>query len=200
MNELTLAIIGISSGLLSLISTFPYIRDIFRKKTKPERGTWWIWSLLSVVFLFAQFDAGATWSLGLTIGEVVGLLVIAILSLRYGYGKFDTRDSIGLVIAVIGIVVWQVTDSPLAAILIVMMVDVVAYGLTLRKAWRAPRTETLSSWVMSALSGILAVLAVGDAGFTVLIYPLYVAVFDGSVTLIISYRRKARARRMHKQI
>ncbi len=189
MNEQTLAILGVTAGLLSFFSMFPYVRDILRGKTKPERATWWIWAVLSLVFLGAQWDAGATWSLGLTIGEAISLLIIAVLSLRYGYGKFTVRDYAAILIAGLGIAVWQLTDSPLAAILIVMTVDIAAYWLTLTKIWIAPKTETLSTWIMSVIAGALAVATVGEAGFVVLIYPLYVTVFDGAMTAIIISRR-----------
>ncbi|HRC28524.1 MAG TPA: hypothetical protein PKV96_04030, partial [Candidatus Saccharimonas sp.] len=64
----------------------PYLRDIFRHKTKPERATWWIWLTLNMIAFFAQLAAGATWSLGLMAGQLLAVGLIAVLSLRFGYG------------------------------------------------------------------------------------------------------------------
>lgn len=50
----TFQIFGYLSGVLALIAFFPYYRDIFRGKTKPERASWLIWGILDLVALFSQ--------------------------------------------------------------------------------------------------------------------------------------------------
>src|SRR5579872_5563223 len=112
MNVSTLALFGISSALFSLLGFSFYIRNILKRKTKPERSSWWIWTILMAAIFFAQAAAGSTWSLCLTGALLVGNLISAILSIKYGYGHFITRDFIALLATVAGLYLWKVTDNP----------------------------------------------------------------------------------------
>ena len=61
MGQQLLAVLGIASAVVNTIGLVPYLRDIFRHKTKPERAAWWIWLTLNMIAFFAQLAAGATW-------------------------------------------------------------------------------------------------------------------------------------------
>jgi hypothetical protein len=185
-----LATFGILSAVVNTIGLFPYIKDILRHKTKPERATWWIWLALGSVAISAQIAAGATWSLFMVGAQTTAVAVIAFLSLKYGYGTFKRKDFLSLLIAMLGLVLWKVTSDPLYALLIVVAVDALAVWLTASKTWKAPHTETLIAWILSSLAGLFGLLAVGKLDLTQLIYPLYILVANSSVTWIIIYRRK----------
>lgn len=180
---------GVSSAIVELVGLAPYIRDIFLKKTKPERATWWIWLVLNIIAFSAQLAAGATWSLFMTGGQILAVGLIAALSLNYGYGKFQKRDAISLLIALFGVVLWKFTNQPLLALLIVIGVDAIGYYLLVTKTWEAPHTETLITWVIAVFSSILGVLSVGGLEFTRLLYPAYIFLGDLFITFIIIYRR-----------
>ncbi|HSW98814.1 MAG TPA: hypothetical protein VLF71_03175 [Candidatus Saccharimonadales bacterium] len=186
--------LGIAAGVIQLAGNIPYVRDIFRGKTKPERATWWIWTLLNVVSLGAQIGAHATWSLLMTVGQGLMTAFIAVMSLHHGYGKFQRRDYISAVAAVLGVGLWWWLQSPLAAIIVVLLVDASGFWLTIAKTWRAPRTETLIAWQLTALSGGLGVLAVGRLDATQLLYPAYIMAGNTLMALVI-VRRRHRNRR-----
>lgn len=44
--------LGLVSGLVSIICYLPYIRDILKKTTKPERASWLIWTALGSIAFF----------------------------------------------------------------------------------------------------------------------------------------------------
>ncbi len=190
MSTAYLATVGIAAGVIKLIGLVPYIKDIFRKKTKPERATWWIWAVLNTVALGALIDAGGTWQLIMVVCQTVITVLIAVLSVRFGYGTFRRKDMISIICAFIGVILWQVTDEPILALLVVIAVDALAAFLTAVKTWEDPHTETLASWVMSTVGDFFGVLAVGALNLTQLSYPVYILVADAAVMLIIVYRRK----------
>ena len=70
-----LQIFGYFSALLSIIMIAPYIRDIFRLETKPERGSWFIWTVLGFIAFFSQLAKGATDSLWLTAGQTAAVFI-----------------------------------------------------------------------------------------------------------------------------
>lgn len=192
MNDSLPVALGLIAGAFMAVSGLPYVRDILRRSTKPERATWWVWTGLGVMSVIAQFQAGNRWSLAMTIASVLACAVIAFLSLTHGYGRFKVRDTAALVVAASGMGLSQVLHSPLVALLIIIGVDMVGYGLTIAKTWHAPETETLSTWILASAGGLLGFLAVGSLNFTQVIYPLYIFVGNLLMVAIIVSRLRVK--------
>jgi hypothetical protein len=182
-----LLIFGYFSAFLSIIMIIPYIRDIFKLETKPERGSWFIWMVLGFIAFFSQLTKGATDSLWLTGGQTAAVLVIFILSLKYGYGGLGKRDFQALVGAGVGLFLWYVTREASYALIFVIFVDGIGTLLTAIKSYNDPKSETLSTWVISGTSGIFGMLAVGNINLILLAYPFYIMlanyVIVGAITL-----------------
>ena len=54
--------LGVLAALVGVADTIPYLRDMLRGATRPNRGTWLIWSVLAIVVCLSQRADGATWS------------------------------------------------------------------------------------------------------------------------------------------
>lgn len=152
----------------------PYVRDIFRLQTKPERGSWFIWTVLGFIAFFSQLAKGATDSLWMTAGQTTAVLIIVLLSIKYGYGGIGKRDMRALIGAGVGLVLWYLTREASYALIFVILVDSIGTFLTLTKAYKDPGSETFSTWVMSGTSGIFGMLAVGSLNLILLAYPFYI--------------------------
>ena len=187
------AALGILAGILQLVASAPYVRDVLRGSTKPQRATWTIWAALSFVVLASQWADGATWSLALTLGQTVSCVVIFALALRRGVGGVSPVELAMLAIATLGIAGWYLVDDPTVATCSVVVADVIAVGLMLPKTYREPRSETLSTYLIGLVSTVLAIAAVGADAPSLLIYPLYILVADGAVAGMIALRRRAPA-------
>ncbi|MBI2326451.1 hypothetical protein HYU91_03620 [Candidatus Collierbacteria bacterium] len=167
-------IFGYISALLSIFMIFPYVRDILRQKTKPERGSWLIWTILGFIAFFSQLAKGATDSLWLTAGQTIAVLIIVILSIKYGYGGLGKRDVKALIGAGIGLMLWYITNEAALALLIIIIVDGIGTLLTAVKSYKDPESETLTTWIMSGTSGIFGMLAVGNINLILIAYPFYI--------------------------
>jgi hypothetical protein len=185
-----LQVLGIASALLSTLSGLPYIRDIFLKKTKPERASWFIWSVLCGIAFFSQLAKGATDSLWFTGANAIAVIFIFLLSLKHGTGGLNRNDVIALIVAGIGLVLWSVTREATIALILVMIVDAAGAVLTMIKSYDDPGSETLSSWVFSAISGLLGAMAVGSWNIVLLMYPAYIFVVDFAIVGAIVWGRK----------
>lgn len=185
-----LQIFGLLSGILASISHIPYIIDIFKGTTKPERATWLIWSVLGVTAFFSQLSKGATNSLWLNGLDTGGAILTFILSIKFGMGGLAKRDIITLIFAFLGIVMWYFTKEPMAALIIVVLVDFAGSILTVTKAYEAPKTETLSTWIILFFSGMFAAISVGELNFSLLLYPIYIGLINGATGIAILLGRK----------
>jgi hypothetical protein len=189
MHDSILAAVGIISAVLNCCGTVPYVRDIFRHKTKPERAMWWVYAVLFSVLLVAQAGAGARWLLVVTGAYIASALLIALLSLRYGYGRFHRRDVVSLLVAAAGLLVWWRLDQPLVAIVVVIGIDFAGFWLTLVKTWHAPHSETLIAWQLSCVAALLSLFTVGSWSLAVLAYPVYAVLGGAFIVWLIMYRR-----------
>lgn len=177
---------GYLSGILILLSFAPYIRDIFRGKTKPERASWLIWSILGSISFFSQFAKGASYSLFMTGAQTVGDLFIFLLAIKYGLGGLLKRDIIALTGAGAGLLFWYLTKEAAVALFIVIFIDAAGVILTIIKSYERPTTETVSSWVFTCLGGFFACIAVGSFNFILLAFPFYI--FLASLAILVAIK------------
>ncbi|CAN5196630.1 hypothetical protein BH11PAT4_BH11PAT4_7240 [soil metagenome] len=168
----------------------PYVRDMLRGTTKPERASWFIWAILGSIALSSQYAEGAQWSLVFpTLDTFFGIVIFG-FSIKYGMGGFTRRDKASLGVAAFGLLIWYITSEPLVALIIVIAIDAAGSYLTVTKAYEAPESETMFSWVMTALAGIPALLAVGDWSFALAVYPVYIVFANASVPIAIYLGKK----------
>lgn len=184
-NTVMLQLFGILSGLLPVIGVLPYTRDILRHKTKPHRGSFLIWAILSAIAFFTQLADGATWSLFLPATSTLTTIIIFILAIKFGVSGLSKTDVAALLLAGLGLVLWYLTKQPLTALLITIGIDTIGTILTLIKTYRAPHSETFSSWLLACVGGFFAILSVGELSFGLLVYPIYVFIANGLVALVI---------------
>lgn len=186
--------LGYLSGALITISIIPYVYDVLRGKTKPQRATWLIWSVLLMIAFFAQLAEGGTWSLITTGVDLLGVLIIFFLSIKKGMGGTSKLDIFALVGAGIGLLLWYLTNEPLAALLITIFIDFLGTMLTVIKTYKEPETETLNAYIICGTGGILGAVAVGEISFSLIIFPLWIGIMNYAiaVTILLGRRRLAR--------
>ncbi len=180
-----LQIFGYIAATLSIIMVIPYIRDILLHKTKPERASWFIWTVLGSIAFFSQLAKGATHSLWLTAGQTLGVLTVFLLSIKYGEGNLSKRDWKSLALALVGLILWALTHDAIYALVITIFVDCIGVFLTVLKSYQDPGSETVSTWAMSGTSGIFGALAVGSFNPVLLLYPTYIFLANYAVVITI---------------
>jgi hypothetical protein len=182
-------VFGTAAGVLQSLFYVPYIRDVLRGSTRPHRGSWAIWCVLSVIVLASQRADGGRWSLVMVIAQLVGGVTILLLAADRGVGG-TSRIDLGLgAIAAAGLIGWYLAGDPTVATLCVVLADCTAVIMMLPKTYAHPYSETRSSFVFSAASGVFAMLAVGSLEFGLLLYPAYLTIADAVVVALITYRR-----------
>jgi hypothetical protein len=173
---------GLLAGVVGVAGYAPYIRDIVRHKTKPDRAAWLIWALeYSGLFLAqaAQGAKGLLWLVGL---QLLGVLVVFGLSWRYGMGRLDARKKMLLVCVLVTLVLWRLTDNASTAIILLLLVELSGVALTAKKTYHHPKSETLTMWWLTGLAGALALLGVQkDATGMVYVYPVVLIIMSLSI-------------------
>jgi hypothetical protein len=182
-------VLGLLAGALAAAGTAPYLRDTLRRTTVPHRGSWLIWSVLEVVAIEAQRADGARWSLVPLAAQALGTCVILVVAVPFGSGGVSRLDLALIALAGVGVAGWLVVGLPVIATGCAIVADLVAAVMMAPKAWRRPRSETLSTFVLATVSGVLAAGAVGAWSAPLLVYPVYFALVNAALAGLLIYRR-----------
>jgi len=194
-------ILGITAGALSLIAYVWYNVSIIKGETRPNKATWWILTLVGFLILMSYYQGGARESIWVPLAYVLGPLIIAILSLKYGEGHWTAFDKSCLVGALIGALLWWVFDSPLLGLLISMFIDLLGLLPTIMKSYLRPESENRTAWVMEAASSILNIFAVKIWVFSIWVYPVYLATLNLLIAiLLITGHKKNRDKQPAKEM
>jgi hypothetical protein len=187
------ATLGILAAAVGILDALPYIRDTLRGRTRPHRGTWLIWGVLAVVAFFSQYADGARWSLVMAATQAVLIGIIFVISIGRGEGGVSAVDLTLIAIAGAGVAGWLLIDEPAVATAFVVVADLIGVAMMVPKTYRDPASETLSTFALASLSGMLATGAVAELDATLLLYPLYFTLANGGIALLIVVRRRALA-------
>jgi len=166
-------ILATLAALCEVASNFPYIRDILRGTTKPHLFTWFVWTLLTGISFFILVSEGAgsgAWVTGVT---TITCCVVAILALFHGERHITRSDWVCFLCALLGIVLWKLTDNSFLTIIIILSVDTLGFIPTVRKSFYKPYEETLSAYVLVALKHLLTFTALQAYTPTTMLYTLF---------------------------
>jgi hypothetical protein len=165
--------LAIISGVLTAICVIPYLRDVYRGSTRPQRVSWFVFATLSIVVAVSQFAEGAHAGAWLASGSALGFTLVFLASLQHGVGGTSLRDVVSLSVALAGTAVSILIERPIVAVFAVIAAELAAISLTARKALREPASETASTWLIDGLAGVFAVFAVTEWSVTELLYPVH---------------------------
>jgi hypothetical protein len=182
-------VFGVLAGVVGVVDTVPYVRDIVRGSTRPHRGTWLIWGLLAIVVCVSQRADGASWSLVMAGTQAILTSLVFVLAIRRGEGGLSAADGSLIAIAAGGVVAWVLVDEPMVATACVIAADLIAAAMMVPKVYRDPGSETLVTFVLAGAGGALAAGAVGATDLSLLCYPIYYCLVNWALALLIHQRR-----------
>lgn len=138
-----------------------YLYDTIRGRSKPNRITWFLWGLFPMIMFIAQRAQGVegvSW-LSFAAGFTPFLVLLASFMNKQAYWQTRARDYYLMAAAVLGIVLWMVTDNPNVALLFALAADILASLPTLIKSYQHPETESWVAYAINTLGAALGVLA-----------------------------------------
>lgn len=176
---------------ITLFAFLPYIRAILTSAIRPHVFSWFIWGTTTVIVFLAQLQghggAGA-WPIG-----VSGSITVLIAALAY-WKRADISitavDWLFLVLALSSLPFWYFTADPLWAVLILTVVDLLGFGPTLRKAYTAPRSESVLFFATFAVRNFIVILALENYSLTTVLFPAAIAIACLLLIALILYRRR----------
>jgi hypothetical protein len=177
-------LVGIISGVFLIVGYIPYIYEVLRGSGTPNRASWFIWCLSTVIILFGVHQTGTNEAIWVPVADAIGCTSIFILSIFRGVGGWSKTDRISLVICAASLLVWWYTGDVLIALFANLLIYVSGYIPTIKKSVRNPKGESLVAWTyffIGVLLNLLTVIIGTDEGFAVWLYPIVLVATVGTL-------------------
>lgn len=185
-------VIAVIAALLAIVGNVPYLRDVIRKKIQPHPYTWLVWSIVSGVTFFGQVVKGAGVGAIPTGASEIFTVIIFLFSLQYGFKGIQRRDTVFLIIALLGLIPWALTKDPTISVIIVVSIDLVAFIPTLIKTKRHPETENAMLFSMNAARHFLALFSLEAYNVATTLHSLVMIIINSVMTYLILRKNKKR--------
>lgn len=177
------AFIAFAGGLSYLISTI-------KGEAKPNRVTWFLWSLAPFVAFAAEIQEGVGIQSLMTfmVGFTPLLVFLASFFNKKSFWKLGKFDLICGVLSLIGLLFWYVTKNGNFAIFFGIFADALAAAPTLVKSYYFPETENYHVYLTAAINAAITLLAIDVWNFAHFGFPLYILVICVIFTLLIKFK------------
>lgn len=178
---------------LVIIGYIPYIRDIRAGKTKPHIFSWFVWTLMTGIYLFAQLSDGA--GIGaLTMGATSLMsLYIIIISLKQSERSIKPIDWLSFIISLTALISWILVRTPLYAVILIVIADITAFLPTIRKSYHEPYSETVATFAIAAIKHVINIFSLQSITFISSFYTFYLIIVNiAFVTMLLIRKSKVK--------
>lgn len=184
-------LLALGATVLIVVAYVPYTQDILKGKTKPHVYSWSVSALVTFIVFGLQLSQGAGWGLLPTfIAGIAGLLIFMLSLKQQKRASITKSDTLFFILSLVAVALWLVVDRPLLSVIIVSLVDILAFIPTFRKSWNRPDQETVSAYAINSIRFVLATLAIRNYTLVTILSPLSQAIADGVLTLFLILRRR----------
>lgn len=180
--------LGFISGILLIAGFIPYMYEVLKKKTVPNRMSWFIWSLSTATILFSVIQTGTTEAIWVPIVDALGCFLIFVLSLRFGTGGWARTDRVSFAVCLLSLLVLWLTGNALVALVMNLCIYISGYIPTIKKALQKPQSESRTAWTIffiGVLLNLFTVIIGTDKGIAVWLYPITLTGVVGTLTAIL---------------
>lgn len=178
---------------LQLWGGISYLLDTIRGTVKPNRVTWFLWSLAPLIAFFAQIQQGVGIEALATfiVGFVPLMVFIASFINKKAEWKMQTLDYWCGGLSLLGIVLWLVTKVGNVAILFSIIADLLACIPTIVKAYHNPETENDLVFFFGLVNAAVALLVITTWNFENFGFQLYLLFANAVIFMLIRFKLKS---------
>jgi len=182
-------VLGLVSAALAIFGYFPYIWDSLKWKTTPHIYTWWLWGILTGVTFVIQLQNNGWAGSWVTWVTSFSCWVIVLIALKLWAQNITRSDTISLVLAFVALLAWYFLNNPLYSLILILIVETLAFYPTFRKSIKKPFEETISTYIIASFRSVLGIFALTQINLVNVLFPIYLVVVYGWFALMLIYLR-----------
>lgn len=183
-------LISIITIILMFVAYIPYIKDTLNNKTVPHTFTWLIWVFTVGITFALQVKGGAGVGSLITLVLFIVCFYIFILGLYKKNKDITWLDVVFFILSLLSLFLWLVIKKPVLSIIIIVIVDVLAFVPSIRKSWNNPYSETLSMFQIVTIRHALSIFALQQYNILTWLSPVASTIANLIFVIILISRRK----------
>ena len=178
-------LVGQVAGGISFLAYVLYYVSIVQGRSRPNRVTWVILTVVGVLIAASYYASGARNTMWVALAYTIGPFIAAILAFKYGEGGTTKLDIFCLVACIFSVILWVLSENPVYTLMVNIGIDFLGILPTLKKSFFDPLSEDKLAWSVTMSSNILNIFAVETWTFSIAVYPVYMVIANGLVTAFI---------------
>lgn len=187
-TQILFTFIGI---IVSLVGYIIYFSQIKKHKIKPHAFTWFIWAILMAIIFFAQIkNGGGIGSYVVGFNSLACFIIAFIAFFRRKRDYITSFDWVCLFMAILGILIWIITNDALTAVILATIIDLLGFIPTVRKSYYKPYEENSTLFSLGAIKFIFNILALQSFNLINLLYPITWVILNILFVIMLFIRRK----------
>jgi hypothetical protein len=177
--------------IVQLYGVFSYIKDTLQGKTKPNRVSWFMWSLAPLIATAAGLSSGVRWAIIPVFMSGFGPLLVFIFTFftKNSFWKLTAFDYLCGLFSFLALLLWGITREPTIAIVFAILSDASAAIPTFAKSWTHPETETVAPYSTGIFNALTGFAAIPKWTFSQYAFPLYLVLINSSLVVILIRRK-----------
>lgn len=180
----------ILGALISFIGVLSYLKDTLSGRAKPNRVTWFLWTLAPFVAFFAEIKQGVGIQALMTF--MVGFNPLLILIASYISKKTEWKltkfDLFCGALSLTGLLLWYISKNPDIAILFAIAADGLAALPTIVKSYYYPETENYFIFLGGGINALITLLTITIWDFAHIGFPVYILSLCLLFILLIKFK------------
>lgn len=180
----------IFGAALNIIGGASYIIDTLSGKTKPNKVTWAVWAAAPLLAFSAEIKQGVGLQSLMTfmVGFNPLLVFIASFFNKKSQWRIGKLDIICGFLAILGLVLWQMTRIGNLAIFFGILSDGLAGIPTIIKSYKAPETENYKVFLFSGTNALITMATIKVWNFAYYAFPAYIFSICLLLFLLIGFK------------
>lgn len=175
----------------ALLSYAVGIKQMLNGTYRPSVFTRVIWIFLAINSLFGVIlSHSTTSSIILASAMLVGNIAFCAVSLFKGDRRFGLVEYISVGLLIASGLVWVLFDSPLINLVISLVAHFIGGIPTYARVLRQPTDESPWFWILFFIASLLSIIISWGSDLSLLIFPIYYTIFDGSMFALSLRGRK----------
>jgi len=169
------------------IGYLSYVIETLRGNTKPNKVTWFLWTIAPLIATFAAISDGVRWSVLPVFMTGFGPILILLASFlnKKSYWKLERFDYLCGLFSLLALILWGITKEPVVAIVFAIISDALAAIPTLSKAWKYPDSESVGPFITGLFAGLTSFAAIKIGNFAEYAFPAWIVFINTCLTFAI---------------
>jgi hypothetical protein len=175
--------------IITLFGSASYLVGLCKMLTNqysPSTFSRVIWVLLAInSFAGVILSNSSSTSVLLAAILLIGNIAICIASFWKGSREIGRLEYVCTALLVMSTLIWLFFKAPLVNLALSLFGHFVGAFPTYKKVLHNPGSEDLAFWLLFFIASVLSIFACDFVSLTAIMLPLYYALFDGSIFLLI---------------